>query len=243
LRIYEDLSILAKRMLIEDISNPEAELAELARVLGNRYDLWYQFKELYVDYQILTDEEMDFLKQAFAARKNSPPPLVPENKRRHSSGDTRIPPPRPQPGQQPSNTDVPVKQLATGPNERFWKMSLSEQFNEHPHPLQRSSSTPIKHVNTQPSPSPLRNLQTLGFQNDRDDIPPSATATTEDSENPYSDDCATNNSAGKHLQGSGVFPGDPFLHEADPEKGIVPMEEVGKDYRKLFGVFLSAGRV
>jgi len=228
-------------MLIEDISDGELELAELARLLGNRYDLWYQFKELYVNYQLLSDEEMDLLKKAFAVRKNSPPPLVPENTRRHSSGDIRIPPLQPQSGQQPSNTDVHVKQPGIGPNERFWKMSLSEQLNERPDPLQRSSSTPIKHVNTRPSPSPLRNLQTLGFQNDPDEIPPSATATTEDSENPYSDDCATNNSGGKHLQESGVLLGDPFSDEVDLEKGIVPMEEVGKDYRKLFGVFLDSG--
>ena len=231
-------------MLIEDISDPETEHAELARVLGSRYDLWYQFKELYVDHQILRDEEIDLLKLAFVARKNSPAPLVPENTRRHSSGDIQISLPQPRPEQQSSDTDVPVNQPGMGPNERFWKTSLSEQFNEPPHPPQRSSSMPIKHVNTRPPPSPLRNSQNLGFGNDRDEISPSATATTEDSENLHSDDCATNNSGGKHLLESGLYSGNPFSDEADLEKGIVPMEEVGKDYRKLFGglVFLDTGR-
>jgi hypothetical protein len=209
-------------MLVGDIDDDETEREELSQVLGNRYDLWYQFKELYVIAPILSDEETDAITASFA-RSNSPAPTMPEYGRRHSSVDIRPPPPRrgaEQPPQQ-SRSENPPSKGGMGPNERFFKPWELDTFNDLPRPVQRSSSMP--HSPTHRSPLPPRNFANLTL----DEIPPSATATTEDSD-PYSDECTTNTSKR-----------EPRFVEGDEK----PMEEVGKDYGRIFGrlVFPDTG--
>jgi hypothetical protein len=218
-------------MLIGDISDDETEREELSQVLGNRYDLWYQFKELYVIAPILTDDETNAITASFG-RTNSPTPTMPEHGRRHSSVDIRPPPSRKgaeQPPEQSTRSENPPPKGSMGPNERFFKPPWeSDQFDDLPRPLQRSSSMPLSPSHQRP-PLPPRNFANLTL----DDIPPSATATTEDSD-PYSDDCATNTS--KREQ--------PFAGGDVPLKGEIPMEEVGKsDYARIFGglVFPDTG--
>jgi hypothetical protein len=202
-------------MLVGDISDDETEREELFQVLGNRYDLWYQFKELYVIAPILTDDETNAITVSLA-ESNSPAPTRPEHGRRHSSVDVR-PPPRKTTEQPPeqSRSENPPSKGGMGPNERFFKPWELDTFNDLPRPLQRSSSMPQTPTNRTLPPRNFANL-TL------DEILPSATATTEDSD-PYSDDCATNTSKRESR----------FL--AGDEKASVPMEEVGKDYGRIFG--------
>jgi hypothetical protein len=232
LRIYKDLNELATQILIGDISDPEDEREELAKVLGNRYDLWYQFKQVYIDNQVLTDGEIDAIKVAFQ-KTTPPPPGFAETPRRHSSADIRIPKPQPPQSTQPTPSKDVSPQQGIGPNERFFNPLASEQFADRPRPLQRSSSMPHECVNHRRGPShPLRNFEDLSLD-DRDEFPPSATAATEDSELPSSDDSGTTRDSGQHQGGV-----DPLVLEypfLDVEKGLVPMEEVGKGYRKLFG--------
>jgi hypothetical protein len=63
LKFYSELSLLAKRFLVGDIDDPQLERDELAKLLTNRYDLWQEFKEIYVDGPNLTDHELDGLRR------------------------------------------------------------------------------------------------------------------------------------------------------------------------------------
>ena len=189
-------------------------------MLGNRYDLWYQFKDLYVIAPILTDDETATIVEAFT---NSPQSTNPEHGRRHSSVDFRPPPQKTEqrPEQSTRSENPPVKGSAIGPNERFFQPWDSQQFNGPPRPLQRSSSMP-NNPSPQRSPVPRRNFADLSLN----DIPPSATVVTEDSD-PYSDDCITSTSK------RGVEP--PLADGDEMRKEGIPMEEVGKDFRRIFG--------
>lgn len=58
--------------MIGDIDGPEIERKELARLFSDRYDLWHDFKQIYVDGQSLTYREVKMLRrEVFAANVRS----------------------------------------------------------------------------------------------------------------------------------------------------------------------------
>ena len=61
LELYQKLSLLAKRILIGNINDPSHEREELASLLLDRYDLWHEFKEIYINSENLTDDEINRL--------------------------------------------------------------------------------------------------------------------------------------------------------------------------------------